>query len=294
MKFSIVIPTRNREQLLRRTLLALAAQTQAPPFEVLVVDNGSGDGTAAVLAEPPAGLVLHALHEPVANRARARNRAVNVAIGEFLLFIDDDVIVPPHFVAAHAAAQDGSPAVVTGPIMNVADVDTRRQPAWYNHSRAYFCTCNASVPAAAVRSAGAFDEGFSGYGWEDTELGVRLRRQGLTRRFAWQAYVYHLKPPGWEDLAQAERRMIEKGRMARRFVDKSGSWRVRLATGDYALNHLRGAVLGPPWTMPVARALAQAAGVPAFVRAAARGHYLDGRYRAALCEHEGGRTSHGS
>jgi broad specificity phosphatase PhoE len=109
-----------------------------------------------------------------------------------------------------------------------------------------------------------------------------LRHRGAKRFFAWQAYVYHLKPPGWESFEAAVQRMGEKGRMARRFVQKTGDWRVRLATGDHPMNHLRGAVLGADWTMPLARSLAQNERMPRLVQSLARGHYLDGAYRAAL------------
>jgi hypothetical protein len=218
-----------------------------------------------------------------------------VAKGDILLFVDDDVLVPTHFIRAHADGHAQLPArVIAGPILNVASQDDRPLPTFFNQSRAFFCTCNASVPTAAVRAVGKFDDGFSKYGWEDTELGVRLRKYGLQRSFAWPAYVYHLKPTGWESFDAAIRRMQEKGSMARRFVEKSGDWRVRLATGDHPLNHVRGAILGAGWTMPIARKIAQATNAPHFIQAMARGHYLDGVYRSALLgrkEFEGSRGS---
>ena len=45
------------------------------------------------------------------------------------------------------------------------------------------------MPRASYDAVGGFDESFDLYGWEDTELGIRLRRAGVARRFAWDAYL---------------------------------------------------------------------------------------------------------
>ena len=146
----------------------------------------------------------------------------------------------------------------------------------------FFCTCNASVPLASLRIAGGFDEHFDRYGWEDTELGVRLRKNGVRRVFAWDAYVHHLKPPGWESLEAASRRTLEKARMATAFVTKQPQTRVRLATGNYILNRLRGAIVAPEWMLAVTAGIAANEQAPGVLRAAARAHFLDGLYVAEL------------
>jgi glycosyltransferase involved in cell wall biosynthesis len=279
MKCSIILPTRNRRVMLMRALDALGAQRGAPEFEVVVIDNGSNDGTARALAERRDGFPLSIVHEPEPNRARARNAGLEVATGDIAVFIDDDVIVPPHFLAAHAAAhREPGPLTVTGPILNIPSSEDRPKPAWRHLSRAFFCTCNASLPLVEVRQAGRFDPAFTGYGWEDTELGVRLRDRGLKHRFAWNAYAYHVKPHAWERLDEAQRRMREKARMALVFLAKQPSMRVRLATGNYRANLLRAALLNPRRLRPCFAALADAPKLPYALRAFARSQYLDGIY----------------
>ncbi len=284
MMLSVIIPTRNRRASLEQTLAALQTQEQAPRFEIIVIDNGSTDTTATLLAEASTRLPLRSFHEEQPHRGRARNRGIAEATGDLAVFIDDDVIVPPHFLAAHAKTHSDptNSAVVTGPILNIAAAQERPQPSWYHSSRAFFCTCNASVSLSALRQVGGFDEAFHAYGWEDTELGVRLRKAGLHHRFAWDAYVYHLKPPGWESLHAAAQRTREKARMALLFASKHPQLRVRLATGDYALNRWRSALWSAPAIQPGLVALSENPRVPQFVRAFARQQYLDGLYLAEL------------
>ena len=118
---SIVVCTRNRAERLGECLAHLGDQAGAGDYEVIVVDNGSTDGTDAVVgawvaADP--GRRRH-IHEPVAGLSRARNRGVDAARGEVVLFIDDDALAPRGWVAAHLAAYGRDPAVVGvgGPVV---------------------------------------------------------------------------------------------------------------------------------------------------------------------------------
>jgi hypothetical protein len=102
-----------------------------------------------------------------------------------------------------------------------------------------------------------FDEEFDLYGWEDTDLGVRLRAAGLRHVFAWDAYIYHIKPPAVMTLPRRLALAREKGEMAARFVRKSPTWPVKLATGAYAANFARAAIANAP---PLRRAYERMAG----------------------------------
>jgi glycosyltransferase involved in cell wall biosynthesis len=278
---SVVVTTKDRAAGLAQALDALERQVGAPPYEICVTDNASTDGTAALLAErATASPVPYRLaYEGVPNRGAARNRSIANATGVLVVFIDDDVLAPPGFLAAHARAHvDGIARAVAGPIVNIADPVVRPVPTAANFSNAFFCTCNVSVPTASLRAVGGFDETFDKYGWEDTELGVRLRESGVARGFAWDAFVHHLKPPHADTLAVALRRTIEKARMAGRFVRKHPSTRVRLATGAYAANRLRGKLLAPKPLLPFFAGIATMQTLPGAVRAFARGRLLDGVY----------------
>jgi glycosyltransferase involved in cell wall biosynthesis len=276
MKISVVIATRNRANLLDGALESLRAQLGAPDVEAVVVDNGSSDDTRAIAERHGATYVF----EPQPNRAAARNAGIAAATGEIVLFIDDDVVLPPYFVAAHARAHAAEifPIVVTGPIINVPSAGLRPVPTFVNASNAYFCTCNASVPRSALESVGGFDESFDKYGWEDTELGVRLRKFDVRRRFVWEAYLWHIKPPETETLEAALAKTIEKARMAAKFVRKDPSRRAKLATGAYAANRLRARVLAPRAVHEWLAGVATSERVPAPLARVARELVLDGVY----------------
>ena len=277
---SVVIATRNRAALLADALTSLRAQVGIPACELIVADNGSTDATASVAREH--GAVCVSVPEP--NRAGARNAGVAAASGAMVIFVDDDVVVPPFFVAAHlrAHAADAAPHVVSGPIVNVPSRDDRPIPTWLNGSNAYFCTCNVSLPKSSFDAVGGFDAAFDQYGWEDTELGVRLRAAGVKRRFAWDAYLWHIKPPATETLDAALVKTIEKARMAAKFVRKDPSPRARLATGAYALNRWRGRVLLPARAQPLLAGIATSTRVPPALARLARGLVLDSVYVAEL------------
>lgn len=276
MRFSIVIATRNRAALLDGALASLRAQIGAPEFETLVIDNGSADGTSVVAARHGAKVLFEA--QP--NRALARNAGLAAATGEIVLFVDDDVVLPPFFLAAHARvhAAEIFPHIVTGPIINVPDAQTRPVPSFVNGSNAFFCTCNVSVPRNALNAVGGFDPAFDKYGWEDTELGARLRAFDVRRRFAWDAYLWHVKPPATETLDAALEKTIEKARMAAVFVRKDPSSRAKLATGAYTINRVRAHLLAPRAAQPWLAGIATSVRVPAPLARVARDLVLDSVY----------------
>ncbi|MBV8531707.1 MAG: glycosyltransferase [Candidatus Eremiobacteraeota bacterium] len=283
MEVSVVIATRDRRRYLETVLASLARQSGAPPFEVIVVDNGSRDATKRVVTEYAGRFpVVRYVAVPQPNRGKARNQGVEAARGRYVLFCDDDVVVPRGWVAAHASAHHGGERVVNGPILNVASPEDRPKPAFRNYSRAFLCTCNASLAKAAFVEAGGFDETFDLYGWEDTELGARLRLAGLKWRFAWAAYVWHVKPPGENTLAVESRKAIEKARMAIRFLAKHPTRRTRLATGAHPLNLLRARHLLPDALLAFYAGVSTSDRAPAAIRAMARAQFLDGLYSREL------------
>jgi glycosyltransferase involved in cell wall biosynthesis len=280
VKYSVVIATKDRAALLDGALASLRAQENAPECELVVVDNGSSDGTPGIARKH--GAVYTFVREP--NRGKARNAGIARASGDAIVFVDDDVVVPPHFLAAHANAHDADifPLAVSGPIVNVPDAEHRPVPTAANVSRAFFVTCNVSVRAASLRAVGGFDEDFDLYGWEDTELGARLRAHGVRRAFAWDAYLWHIKPPTPESLEDALDKAIEKARMAARFVRKMPTARVKLATGAYALNLARARVFAPAVAQPLWAGLATSARVPPALAQLARAALLDSVYTEEL------------
>ncbi len=198
-ELSIVVPTRDRPAELAQLLERLGAQDLEPArFEVLVVDDGSREPLARQLAGRTYPFELILLHQAPAGPGAARNLALGRARGEIVLFLNDDAVPATDLARRHLEAQrrsSGTLAVLgTFQLLSrhVADslawhVETStalfaqpRMQAGVLYEGSAFCTGNLSVPRAALRAAGGFDEALPFAGGEDTELGLRLMRgQGL-------------------------------------------------------------------------------------------------------------------
>lgn len=121
---SVIIPVRNGANSIGVQLSALADQRDAPPFEVIVADNGSSDDTMAVVSTFAARLdlrIVSAAEQP--GPSFARNRGADVAKAPHLLFCDADDRVGPEWVAALHRALAERP-IVTGPVLYVDDPAT--------------------------------------------------------------------------------------------------------------------------------------------------------------------------
>ena len=280
-RLSVIIASKDRAGYLDPALRSMSEQVAAPSFEVIVVDNGSSDATPQVVerARDAYGFEISYLYEERPNRAAARNRGISVAQGEIVVFVDDDVWLPVGFLAAHDRAHnERRPTAVSGPIINVGSYHDRPKPTLANFSRAFFCTCNVSVPLRALRDVHGFDQQFHLYGWEDTELGVRLRERGVRSKFCWDAYIYHIKPPAEQTLDVTLVRTLEKAQMAAQFIRKNRSRRARLATGAHSWNFWRARALAPKWMLPLYAGFAADERMPSALRAVARYQLLDGMY----------------
>jgi len=195
MILSVVIPTRDKRLLLERTVAALRAQDLGGrAWEVVVVNDGSTDDTAVALARlaaetgPPVRVVT-----PPSNvgRAAARNLGWRQAAGQWVLFLDDDILAPPGLLAAHLAVLAEDPrrgtigpavtdaAIADAPHFHYLDSRGVAKLAGGAAPARYFVTQNAAVPRVALAAVGGFDEGFSGYGFEDMDLGFRLEDWGV-------------------------------------------------------------------------------------------------------------------
>ncbi|HXF83644.1 MAG TPA: glycosyltransferase [bacterium] len=200
-EISVVVPTFNRAAVLAHALEALARQTLEPGrFEVLVVDDASTDETPALLQRLSEGrLALRTIRLPV-NRGRsaARNAGIREARGRYISFVDSDIVVGPEFLRWHlrTMAAHGGAVLSRGPVVLISALEDlpAARGARLAASPAYLDTANAMLPKDVLVAAGLFDEGFPGYGWEDFELGVRLRGLGLRRVFCPQAVAFHIQP----------------------------------------------------------------------------------------------------
>jgi len=260
MRATLQFCTYNRTHLLGRVLDACFEQTVSPDaYEVVLVDDGSYDATPAVIeaARARARCDFIVVRQANAGLARARNAGIARARGERIIFIDDDILPTPSFVAEHLRSHDRHPdAIVRGAVINTESFDRLPVPVWTpaNYSGNYFWTSNVSVSLGRLRAIGAFTETFREYGWEDIELGLRLRFAGVRSIFNRRAVVFHYKPrPKSGDLDGMLRQARAQARTAVQLRALHPHWRVVLATGDDPLH--RGA-----------HRVARVAGIPGFLR----------------------------
>jgi GT2 family glycosyltransferase len=224
---------------LGRVLDACFEQTvDAGAYEVVLVDDGSRDDTPAVIAaaRERATCAFTVVSQTNAGLARARNAGIARARGERIIFIDDDVLPVPAFVAEHLRSHRAHPAaIVRGGVINTESFERLPAPNWTlaNYSANYFWTTNVSLPLATLRSVGNFTEAFREYGWEDIELGLRLRAAGVKGVFNGRALTFHYKPrPRAANVDGMLRQRRAQARTAIQLRELQPSWRVVLATGD--------------------------------------------------------------
>lgn len=244
---SVVVTTYNRAPILAKALAALLDQDATEPFEIVVLDDGSTDATPELLAGLQAEHAhLRYVRQENQGRAIARNAGIGAARGEYLCYVDSDVVVVRGFVRAHLeahrAARRADPArevFVQGLSVNVDDFERLKEARVppFDPSRAFFDTKNVSLRRAVLESLGGFDTGFVEYGWEDLELGVRLKGRGVGIVRSREALGYHYHPRFTvRDLPRLRRIEEERGRMAARFLRLHPTLDVKLMTQETPLH----------------------------------------------------------
>ncbi|UTI62720.1 glycosyltransferase family 2 protein [Paraconexibacter antarcticus] len=213
MAVSVIVPARDAALTLPATLAALAAQRCDEPFEVIVVDNGSTDGTGRIAA---AAEGVRVVPGPGRGPGPARMAGVAAARHDVLAFTDADCAPEPGWLAAGAAAIRGGAVLAqgwTGPPEGVAPGPWDRTLR-VGAALGLFETANLFVARGPFEAAGGFGDGLEAPGHapfgEDVLLGWALRRQGLATAFVPEARVRHWVFPrdhrGY--LAELERRAL--------------------------------------------------------------------------------------
>ncbi|MFF5233044.1 glycosyltransferase family 2 protein [Dactylosporangium sp. NPDC000521] len=247
MKVSVVLPCYNAGPALGRCLDSLRRQDLGGhALEVVVVDDGSTDGTARLAERSTCDLVyLHKPRTAASGRSAARNTGIRHATGDLVVMIDPDHVFPPDFLARHVRHHERrADLVVAGPRHRLGEGEAgleeflrdrsfARMPAEVRDVRVwvlarlgaeldalascwlYAFSCNLSVRREHLLAVGGFDEGFTGWGLEDSELGYRLRRHGLAFVFEPDAVLYT-----WERGGMTARRYADWRRNLARFTAK--------------------------------------------------------------------------
>ena len=238
LRLSIIVPVYNDPENLREALARLADQTLVPDqYEVVVVDDGSTDGTPDVIrvASVAPAPIRSVRLDPNGGRAAARNAGIRAARTPLIVFVDSDVLVGRDFLERHVSihASAGRPVVGRGPVVAIPTRIVPPRPPMTRISTAYLDTANASIPRQTLLDAGLFDEGFRVYGWEDFDLGLRLRARGVPRVFSTAALAFHVVPPPTRD--SFDRYMLkeeERARTARYLLRKHPGFSTRLLIQD--------------------------------------------------------------
>jgi glycosyltransferase involved in cell wall biosynthesis len=221
IKISVIVPTYNRLERLQRVLAGLAQQTYPlDQFEVVVVSDGASDGTNDYLQKltgtKATPLNLHPVLQQNQGVAAARNNGIQQAQGEYVLFVDDDVVPEPQLIAEHLHWHDkhDDDVVVLGPMLTPPQFNMHPWVLWeqamlekqyqamlakaWDPTARQFYTGNTSLARHHIVEAGGFDASFRRA--EDVELAYRLSDRGLRFVFNYQAVGYHYAErsfPSW-------------------------------------------------------------------------------------------------
>ena len=220
---SVIVSTRNRAQYLPEVLRTLATQGCSVPFEVVVIDNGSTDGTSALLEQwCGRDTRFRTAREPRPGLSRGKNAGVRMARAPLLVFTDDDMRVDPRWLESYRSLFSGHQEdllVAGGPVVPIAH-DLGAWPEWlddaalvdvgllnYGDRRElvrfeYVWGGNIAVPKLVFDRLGLWDEtaGLQAEQrvtredsrfYEDTELQDRVRNAGGSAWFCPEAVVHH-------------------------------------------------------------------------------------------------------
>ncbi|MFZ1429560.1 MAG: glycosyltransferase, partial [Geminicoccaceae bacterium] len=274
---AVIMPTYQRRNVIVGSVERLAEQRYGGDYEVVVVVDGSTDGTAKALRALRLPLALRVTEQQNRGAAAARNIGARLARADILLFLDDDMAADPDLLGAHARAHIAGADAVVGHIPLHPESPrgflSRAVALWAEQRRerlsepgarlllSDLLTGNLSVRRDLFERLGGFDQRFTeggSFGNEDLDFGVRLLESGAVVTFSaaavsWQRYVVSpaINLKQWREGGEADVRFARK--------------HPSLANDVFAVHRFSG-----PWTRLVVRPLAAAPGLSSVVAGAAK------------------------
>jgi GT2 family glycosyltransferase len=207
MRISVIIPTYNRKEKLLAALDAYKEQTYKN-FEIIVVDDGSTDGTEELLKKTLRSFELKYLRSVKKGPAGARNIGIKIAQSELIFFTGDDIIPDKNLLQEHLKIHQSSnkqnlavlgytswlPEIKLTPFkkfltnyhFSYDKISDKENVYW-----GYFYTSNVSLKKGFLQKSGFFDENFHYAAYEDTELAYRLFQQGMQLIYDDRALAWH-------------------------------------------------------------------------------------------------------
>lgn len=223
---SVVIPTRNRLAHLKQTLSCLEAQHYpAGAYEVIVVDDGSDDGTGGYLRDLASAGRVRPVSQTQAGPGAARNAGVRAARGDVVAFTDDDCLPDLDWLAAIATSYTSSgraPRLAVGGRVEERIIDgnwlqtfyscrAERQQARGPGQLGLLDSANAACDRTTLLSVGGFPDILPFPGLEDMGLSFRLKEAGCEIRANPDAVVWHTNRTTFRSMA---RQAFDRGRGA--------------------------------------------------------------------------------
>jgi glycosyltransferase involved in cell wall biosynthesis len=217
---SVVVSAFNRLEALKLCLMALSNQTiNLENYEIIVVDDCSTDGTTEYINKiiKTASNIKYIRHDVNQGLASARNSGIVNARGEYIIFLDGDIIPEPNFIenflSYHAKYPDEKIAVI-GNLSFYKNLTDKNNIAYFVQSRylgwrttreiakidctnlphRFFAGGIASIPYSTVMEVGLFDSTFKYYGGEDTDYGIRLGNHRVRLIYGDSVKAYHNDP----------------------------------------------------------------------------------------------------
>jgi glycosyltransferase involved in cell wall biosynthesis len=217
---SVVIPTYNRLDMLLRVLDALRRQEAAPEFETIVINDGSTDGTEAAMASR-SDITFRT--QTNGGPGMARNYGLTLASGRVVVFIGDDTVPEPGFLAQHARVhRDAGDDPLLACLGYTGWPSGEQVTAFMDYINDYglqfgykliedgnivpfnfFYTSNISIDRELL-AAHPFDTTFPSAAWEDIELAYRLDAKGLKIRYNAAAVTRHYHPMTVDSFARRQ------------------------------------------------------------------------------------------
>jgi glycosyltransferase involved in cell wall biosynthesis len=212
-RFSIIIPTFQRRDLVLELVDALRGQDYDRPFEVIVVVDGSTDGSADALASVSCDFPLEVVQQENQGLSQSRNNGARIASGEILLFLDDDMIPHPRLLAEHDRSHSEGADIVRGSIPlhpdSPANLLSEGVGEWAREQHARLEASQERLHFTEVLNGqfsfrnelferlGGFDTRYTrrgSYGNEDLDFGHRALEAGCAavyngRAITWQRYT---------------------------------------------------------------------------------------------------------
>lgn len=236
LKASVVVPTRNRPEYLRVTLSSLAGQDlDRSEYEVLVVDDAPSPETRAVADGVSGAEIRYLEREGVPGLNSARNTGIEAASSDLIVFVDDDVDAPPHWLGELVAGRERhrDALVFGGPIRlrlegsrlrmcgREAPPLTTLEGGPTDREIELVWGANMALDRHALELAGTFDPGVP-YGFDEDMWERRLRSAGGRIVYLARAGLVHRRDARDARLGALVREAYRRGRALRGYVEHRG------------------------------------------------------------------------